>query len=383
MTGSNQKLSSLQILRGLAAVWVVLFHLEFLAAHYFHASLGIRLVDAGHLGVHLFFVLSGFIIYWIHDQDMGNANAIRSYFLKRITRIYPLLIALNTIKLVYMAVSGYGVRAGKFDLSSILGSFLLLPTTSNFLIDVTWSLAYEMWFYLVFGVLLLLGRKWLYQLGIGYGLLIVALNLPGVPRLEGMAHFIFNPLILEFMLGCVIAVSLRRQTGAKALAGFVWLGLGLTGIVIGLFGRLDEKLASLPDCVWWGMGFGMLLLGCLLLERTFDFSRRRSWILLGDASYSIYLAHSLTLNVLAIGSQRFLPAPSGSMLLLVLLGCGALGVVSGVVCYFWIEYPLHKYFRDRIQKGRGRRMDVVAVPPSGETMFAPSGKRQAGYDRTL
>ena len=372
MTKTRQKLSCLQILRGLAAVWVVVYHLEFLAAQYYHVSLGISLVHAGQLGVHLFFVLSGFIIFWIHDRDAGNASDIRSYYLKRITRIYPLLIVLNVVKLAYMSISGYGVRQDKFDLSSILGSFLLLPTTPNFLIDVTWSLTYEMWFYLGFGLLLLLGRGALYRLGIGYGLLIMALNLPGVPELKSMAHFIFDPRILEFILGCVIAFSLRRQTRAGKNIGFSCLGLGLAGIAIGLFKGLDEMLSPLCSCLYWAIAFGGLLFGCLLLERTLDFSKLRLGILLGDASYSIYLAHSLTLNALAVLFQKLLPSASGTALLLILAACGVAGLVSGVACYFWIERPVHHFFRDRIEK------NCRVVPTAGlamENLISPISPR--------
>jgi len=346
------KLSSLQILRGLAAIWVVVYHLEFLATQYFHVSLGINLIHAGYLGVHLFFVLSGFVIFWIHGADAGNAGAIRLYYLKRITRIYPLLIVLNIIKLAYMALSGYGVRPDKFDLSSMLGSFLLLPTTTNYLIDVTWSLTYEIWFYLGFGLLLLLGRNALYQLGLGYGMLIAALNLPGVPKLEGMAHFIFDPRITEFIVGCVIAFILRRQAGAKNILGYLFMGFGIAGIAIGLFDRLDEALSPLSSCLYWGTTFGGLLFGFLILERTFDCSMLGPAIMLGDASYSIYLAHSLTLNALAVAFQKLLPSASGTALWLILITCGAGGVVSGIACYWWIERPMHIFFRGRIQTNR-------------------------------
>jgi exopolysaccharide production protein ExoZ len=349
VTGTRKKLYSLQILRGLAAVWVVVFHLEFLAAHYFHDSQKFRLVHAGQLGVHLFFILSGFIIFWIHDPDAGNADAIRAYFLKRITRIYPLLLVLNIVKLAYMGLSGYGVRENKFDLSSVLGSFLLLPTTTNFLIDVTWSLTYEIWFYLGFGILLLLGRNTLYRFGLGYGLLIIVLNLPGLPSLEGMADFVFNPRILEFILGCVIAFGLRWHSGPAKSTGFLFLTLGAAVVAIGLYNALDETLPFLPDCAYWGTAFGLLLSGCLLLERSFDFSKPRLGIMMGDASYSIYLAHSLTLNALAEVFQKLFPGATGTALFLILFVCGLLSLVSGVACYFWLERPMHRFSRKWVE----------------------------------
>lgn len=375
MKDNRQKLYSLQILRGFAAVWVVFCHLEFLAAHYFQTFLRLRLVDAGHLGVHLFFVLSGFIIYWIHSADSGNEGAIRSYFLKRITRIYPLLIVLNVIKLAYMMITGYGVRADKFDLSSIIGSFLLLPTTNNFLIDVTWSLTYEIWFYLGFGILLLLGKRFLKTVGIVYGLLLILLNLPGEPQLEGMAGFVFNPRILEFLLGCGFALFLKRPFGKPFLAGIAWGALGLTAVIIGIRGRLDERLVWLLNCAYWGIAFGLLLFGGLILEKTVDFSKFKIGILLGDASYSIYLAHSLSLNVLAIAFKKFVPNPFPTVLLWGLLGCGVLGVVSGIICYFCIERPFHILFRNWIRDKSQRHEPREIAQPARSSLLVPSAEK--------
>lgn len=354
MNEPAQKRYSLQILRGLAAVWVVAYHLEFLSTHYFQRSLGLRLINAGHLGVHLFFVLSGFVIYWVHNPDAGNAPAVRSYFLKRIARIYPLLFVLNTIKLAYMGFSGYGVRANKFDLGSIVGSYLLLPTTRNFLIDVTWSLAYEMWFYLGFGVLLLLGRKFLHRVGITYGLLVVVLNLRGIPALDGMAHFVFDPRVLEFMLGCGIAAALSRPVAWPKAGAIAAGGAGVILIVAGVTARLDERLAPLTECGYWGIAFASLLLGSLVLEKSANLSGRRFGVLLGDASYSIYLAHSLVLNAAALAVARFMPSPASASSLAALLGCGVLGILFGFACYYGIERPLHVWLRGWIQDGTWR-----------------------------
>jgi exopolysaccharide production protein ExoZ len=371
VTNPRQKLCSLQILRGLAAVWVVVFHLEFLAEHYFNHLEKFRFVHAGQLGVHLFFVLSGFIIFWIHDLDAGIDGAIRAYFLKRITRIYPLLIVLNLVKLAYMAASGYGVRQNKFNFTSVLGSFLLIPTTSNFLIDVTWSLAYEMWFYVGFGILLLLGRNALYRFGVGYGLLTLALNLPGVPALEGMAGFVFDPRIMEFILGCVIAFNLRRLGNEAKSRGFILLIAAVIAIVTGLLNGWDESLSPLLTSTYWGITFGALLFGCLLLERSYDLSKVRIAILLGDSSYSIYLAHSLTLNMLAVVFQKFLPGASGYLLTGILLVCGVMGIALGIACYLLLEHPMQRFFRSRITPGPDKRTPAFAVERSDSGIGPP------------
>ena len=197
------------------------------------------------------------------------------------------------------------------------------------------------------------------QSGAGPGRLGEVKTLAGVIRATGLA-----------IIGLIAGLQFLDAMGfnlAPLLAS-----AGVAGIAIGLFKGLDEMLSPLCSCLYWAIAFGGLLFGCLLLERTLDFSKLRLGILLGDASYSIYLAHSLTLNALAVLFQKLLPSASGTALLLILAACGVAGLVSGVACYFWIERPVHHFFRDRIEK------NCRVVPTAGlamENLISPISPR--------
>ena len=86
---SGRTLYSVQVFRGLAALLVVLFHgTQFISRKFGVAPLG-GLFFFGFAGLHLFFVLSGYIIYFIHRPDIGLPRRFFGFARKRIIRIYP------------------------------------------------------------------------------------------------------------------------------------------------------------------------------------------------------------------------------------------------------------------------------------------------------
>src|SRR5690242_21024508 len=86
------KLTGLQAMRGVAALLVVLHHAAGTLALPKYADVAIAgglLTPLGRAGVDLFFVLSGFVIYYVHRADIGRAQSFRRYMLRRLVRIYP------------------------------------------------------------------------------------------------------------------------------------------------------------------------------------------------------------------------------------------------------------------------------------------------------
>ena len=152
----------LQLFRGLAALFVLLFHVDVISNLRFSTRFAGGHFSAGHLGVDFFFVLSGFIIWHVHAKDMGFAGRASSYLLKRVLRIWPLVLLLTTAKLGYMFfLGGAGVGAGKGSAEVVICSYFLLPVTESLggkpLLDSAWTLPYEMLFYLAFAVGILFG----------------------------------------------------------------------------------------------------------------------------------------------------------------------------------------------------------------------------------
>lgn len=147
----SEKLDSLQIFRGLAALGVVVHHAA-LGTNAFVEEIPVWvnfIFEHGFLGVDFFFVLSGFIIMNSHYSDRKSILSLKTYFWKRFVRIFPpywpISIALISGYVIFPTVS-HGVRSD----FSFLSSLLLLPDTSPPALSVAWTLIHEMLFYAIF-----------------------------------------------------------------------------------------------------------------------------------------------------------------------------------------------------------------------------------------
>lgn len=144
---------------------VILFH----AARHIDKTFGapglVTLFQAGHAGVDLFFVLSGFIILFVHRRDIGRADRLGHYVRRRISRVLPLYwIALTLTLLMGAAGSGAAPAA-----TAILLSAFLIPTVSEPLLGTAWTLQCEAVFYVVFSVLILNKRLGMALLAVWLG----------------------------------------------------------------------------------------------------------------------------------------------------------------------------------------------------------------------
>lgn len=82
-------LPSLQVCRGIAAILVAFVHATAQYERNMPVSFLANWFTFGHSGVDFFFVLSGFIIWFIHSEDIGKPNRFKNFALKRLARIYP------------------------------------------------------------------------------------------------------------------------------------------------------------------------------------------------------------------------------------------------------------------------------------------------------
>ena len=122
--------------------------------------------SGGNRGIHLFFVLSGFIIATVHAGDIGRPDRVSNYLFNRVTRIYPAVWIMTVLALVlYDASFGGSEKVSKLQPWSVAASFLLLPQSGDALVNVTWTLKYEIAFYALFAVTI--ASRWLGLLVIG------------------------------------------------------------------------------------------------------------------------------------------------------------------------------------------------------------------------
>lgn len=339
-------LSSLQVFRGLAALGVLVYHACLFTERKTQQVLLGGWYHFGELGVDFFFVLSGFIITFIHGMELGRPECAPRYLCRRFFRVYPLLFILTTVKLGMELVSWQ--RGGVApEASRILSSYLLLPAPEGMmpLITAAWTLMHESLFYALFLVALILGRRvGLVLLGLWMTAIVVT-QLLGA-RLHDLPRLICDAHNVEFVFGIAACVcfqqrSLWRLPVSAILAGALALlaaGAWVYDPVKGMDQPLQVRLLL-------GAAFALVILGASLWEQGERGGFWPKWACwLGDASYSIYLGHSMVLLALINAGSKI--APESLAMRYVVAGGACLAALAAcAVLWALVERPLLRWSR--------------------------------------
>lgn len=323
-----KRLVGLQYLRGLAACCVVAYHASDRAGRPF---------AAGEAGVDLFFVLSGFLMWAITDA----ASRPGPFLADRIKRIVPSYWIVTSVMLV-------GALAGLFPairltLAHVVASYCFVPAISPSngqvwpLLVPGWTLNYEMGFYLLFGTALCLPRR--IQLG---AMTIVLLALAIVHPLIDVGHvlpyFYTDPHILEFLGGLWLAQVWQGSAFGRPAAGPLLIGAALVLFVLAL--ALPPEW---PKAVRYGLPALSAVAAMLAFERrSAGVPDVPAFRLLGDASYSIYLWHTL---IMSVTTKLAAKAHLTGALAIPLHFAAGIGI--GLLAYLVIERPLMRHFHRR------------------------------------
>ena len=339
------RIASLQACRAMAACLVVLSHNSesiFSKTKYWPANPVGHLLDPGYIGVQFFFVLSGFIILTVHRGDIGRPDRAARFVRRRVVRIYPVYwVVLAALLAVFFAVPSFGEgfeRAPDMILSSVLlvGGWHLSDTLKPVtILAAAWTLYYEVAFYAVF-LLLILRRR----LGIAALAAWFAVSAAGIVAgpWPGAAGLYLSPYNLLFLIGMAAALAVARgpvpMPALFAGGGLVVFFAGGADAAVGP-GLLDDTSRSLI-C---GLGSAAALVGLVELERSRGLRVPRWLVMLGEASYAIYLVHLAVLVLLAKVVSRLTwrgTVPPGGWY----AGFAVVAVLAGVGFHLVVERPL-------------------------------------------
>lgn len=259
-------LSNLQVLRAIAALNVVYFHIIITSFIY---GQGVDLLNFlgswGASGVDIFFVLSGFIMVYIQDRKRRTAL---SFLFNRIVRITPIYWFLTTVLLVIYIILPSAFRELTLDVVRILSSFMF---SSGFLgygepiLYVGWTLEYEMLFYVLFSVGIIFDNKVLsFLTPIILLFLLILLNVTGL-------------IVLDFVLGMFCAkIYLSKKYN---YLGFFSLFIGTITILASIFYEfnLDYRF------IFYGIPAFFIVFGLITIQQT----KNKLLVYLGDASYIV------------------------------------------------------------------------------------------------
>ncbi|PPU07934.1 acyltransferase family protein [Xanthomonas arboricola] len=317
----------LQAGRALAATMVVLSH-SVLPTNHLVQRLPAWLAAAlahGYLGVDFFFVLSGFIIYYVNHASAGTPGWSRDYASSRISRIY----------LPYWPVGGalalaYTLRPALDDGDmgwSWFATLSLLPVEGQSALGVAWTLSYELMFYALAWLFFRSGHPLRCALlWASVTLLHAALGAPFAQPVEvSWRALLLHPITLEFVFGMLASRAVLSAAPWSAWVGGAVALIASASFVLDGMQRVHSPL------------FGLAIAGALTCLVRAEW---RGWLrigptllLLGDASYAIYLVHMPLMSLVARTTRRMGPLATWPVNLLLSVGAAlSLGVVYHL-CY--------------------------------------------------
>ena len=323
-------------------------HWQNLASSYRDIGAAPAWVRIGHSGVDLFFVISGFIMMVIARNYPANLATAGTFLYHRWARIYPAFWIWFLIALSFYLLRPNWIHLEPGQVKYLTQSFFLLPTWSPLLVPVSWTLKYELYFYLVFSIVILVPSKLRIVALLAWGGYIIV----GQSKCYAAPEILCNrnlfltmhPLALEFLFGVLVAWSYLRVRIAWPLTLTLFgCALLLAGFTVYLGTGLDIDSNLWYRVFLFGLPASVLLYGCVELERQRGCIAPDWLIKVGNASYSIYLSHLLLLEVLyaTLTEYTALSAPSVDILAL----CAALG--GGLLAYHVVELPLLRLSRGR------------------------------------
>lgn len=231
----------------------------------------------GAAGVDVFFVISGYIIATISPGQTPSR-----FLASRVWRVYPpwLLAVLPWLLMTPLTLSKW------------LASLTLWPIYGDFTVpalDLGWTLSFEVLFYLGTAIAL---RSRAY---VPLAAFVAAIVLNNFIR-SNLLNFVGNPIIFEFLMGIAL-VQLPKSSRLAPL--LIVLSVILFAFSpVSIYNGHATRSADYAMCrvLLWGVPSALLVYGCSALENCFQSGFFRIPVVLGNASYSIYLWHPLFLR---------------------------------------------------------------------------------------
>lgn len=360
-------LRNIQALRAAAALLVVWEHLgnrqSGIEAHYLSGQpVFASFMNFGLFGVDIFFVISGFIIYTTTATKRTGTTTSLDFFLRRCIRIYPAYwLAFIPLLAVYVIAPQHFTQFHSVNMN-LWASFLLLPQVGHPFLAVSWTLVFEMYFYLIFAALLLAQRKimlpglvlWLGLQIVGFAVLRTASG--AVPE------FFANPIAVEFIFGVGIGMlyARNRLPAPQIVFGIALLACAALWIVA-------DRLGDIPGTeriFLWGIPATGLVYGAVAIESTQRKTAPRWAVSLGDASYALYLWHLPVLIFLGqVAAATHIHTYAAHIAFVVAMLAAVIVFSLGV--YRYLERPLTRYLNGliRIQAHRAPiRTEIHDLP---------------------
>ncbi len=380
LSDARPRLPALTSLRFFAAFHVVIFHFQamqiFIGPVWFQ-----KLSSIGYVGVSFFFVLSGFILVYTYA---GRPMVLKNFWRARFARIYPAYAfsLLVTAPFFFYAVLTMNIpffvwAKAHLKLASALVLSLLhawVPPAALTWNAVAWSLSVEAFFYVLFPFLLLVlvrrsqpqllliaAVSWLTSLVFSGSYVVLNPDRLSIVNADVLGAFWlnalkFNPLarLPEFLLGMACGFLFLRSRRESKLASLLVLS-GIAALLVVVYFSAVIPYPILHTALH-APAFAAIVYGFALRPNWGMILENRWLVLCGDASYSLYLLHSMIVGMYfhsTTGQLRY-QSPMG-ILVFVLIAVS----ISALV-YRFIEEPARRKLNPRREPQLG---SIETQPP--------------------
>jgi exopolysaccharide production protein ExoZ len=321
-------LDGVQCLRLVAALLVVFTHSTFYAGE--RLVPGFPVWSRGTLGVDIFFVISG-LVMWVSAGHLAGSDAAKSFLLKRAKRIVPLYWLITTFKLLILLAAPAVVLHAAIDWDYIAKSYFFIPAFNvegkiEPLLGVGWTLIFEVFFYLIFALGLFLRVRLVPFVAVIMGICALISLVKQDTWPAWSIYFDFR--VLEFLAGMLLGRYVMNWKMS------VWLAAGLVGagFAMILFGPSGLKGA--------GVLLTRLLPATAVVAGVMGLERHIRWPALlkfgGAASYSLYLVHPIVAPAapVILSKLHLVSAP------LSIMGSVSVALVAATAVYLLFEKPV-------------------------------------------
>ena len=348
-----RQIDGLQILRAIAVFLVAWLHAG--------QALGdwrvTELPHFGAFGIDIFFVISGFIMssVLLRTRQAPGVRATLGFLKRRLIRIFPiywLFALLESARLLH----GHG-----FFLQNYFPSFLLLPgffPRYPLVLGASWTMIFEMFFYYVLAAILLVTVKRAVPVSIAFfGAVVLLGEVIGIQRPVWITFS--SPILLEFIFGAIAALAFLRFGQRRRLG----IAMVIVGAAISLYMRahpqqggaagIDLVLSSggvTRRVLTWGLAAAMIVSGVIFWSPSIQSLPGRIAVILGNASYSAYLASALLIEFtgrLLIRLGGHAPPSVGKQALFQILLVVSV-FFGGWICYQFVEWPMIRWLQAKL-----------------------------------
>lgn len=204
---------AIQYLRGIAALMVVFFH----ASPHVRNYIGWSVLAWGEFGVDIFFNISGFVMMYSVISTEIRVTFI-NFVKNRLVRIGPMYWLMTTLMTLTLIIMPTAFNSAVLSLSHYSMSMLFIPHFHPGIngavlpmLVLGWTLCYEMYFYIIFGVTLAVPKPYIFISTLCLLAIISIFSICGFFGNSAVSVFLNNSIIYEFSCGMLIALLYRSN----------------------------------------------------------------------------------------------------------------------------------------------------------------------------